>query len=237
MISRLLRSGTKWFVYFCLATVLAQVALAGYFTATWGVDRDKAIKILAVLQDVDLYELRKEAEDELQTTTAEQPSYEAVIDARAKDVLDVQLRLEALATGMEQLAYEQRKLRAEKERFEGIKANFDRQLIAMQEGAAATGVENFRVTLESLKADEAKIQLVKMLEDNDIDQEERLNIAVVVLSSMTTVKASKIMAEFKTDAELTQLYEVLKRMRQGEPENGMQEKTLEQLQGASPPVS
>jgi len=229
MIFRLLRKGLPLLGYFCLATLIAQAAVFAYLGVTYGIDRDKALQLFAVLQDVDLFEMRREAEREREQVSPEQVSYEQVLEARARKVFHLQLREDALKSGLDQLAYEQRRLSNEKKEFELARAAFQKQLTDLQEGAIATGMENLRLKLESIKPLEAKNQITQMLKDGRLDQ------VVVLLANMQSIKAAKIMSEFKTDAEIKQLYEILQRIGEGYPEYDLAADTLGKLPPSSPP--
>jgi len=229
VIFRLLRKGVPLLVYFCLATLIAQAAVFAYLGVAFGVDRDKAMQIFAVLQDVDLFEMRREAEREREQVSPEQVSYEQIMEARARNVFHLQLREDALKNGLQQLDYEQRRLSSQKKEFELVRAAFQKQLFDMQEGAIAAGMENLRLKLESIKAPEAKNQIAEMLGDGRLDQ------VVVLLANMPSTKSAKIMSEFKTDAEIEQLYEILQRIGEGYPEYDLAADMLSKLPDANPP--
>ncbi len=61
MIARLIRGGKSLFLYFCVATILAQVILVVYLTLTWKIDRNKAAQILAVAQGIDVLAIKEQA--------------------------------------------------------------------------------------------------------------------------------------------------------------------------------
>ena len=68
----------------------------------------------------------------------------------------------------------------------------------MEKGAAATGREDARRTLETLKPKQAKELIAQMLEGKEIDE------VVMLLAGMPEGKRAKIIAEFKTPAETEQ---------------------------------
>jgi len=230
VIFRLLRKGVPLLAYFGLATLIAQAAVFAYLGIAYGVDRDKALQIFAVLQDVDLLEMRREAEREREQVSPEQVSYQQIMEARARNVFYLQLREDALQNGLGQLDYEQRRLAGQKKEFDLVRATFQKQLLDMQEGAIAAGMENLRLKLESIKPLEAKNQIAEMLKDGRLDQ------VVVLLADMPSIKSAKIMSEFKTDAEIKQLYEILQRIGEGYPEYDLAADALSQLPDANPPL-
>lgn len=231
MISRLLRSGISLLVYFFLATLIAQAVLLAYLGFSWKFDRNKIVQVLAILQDVDLFAIKEKAERDPDEISSEQVSYEQVTETRALRVQYLQLREQALKDGLDQLAFEQRKLGEEKKRYRQLKESFDKELATMQEGAVAAGTDNVRTKLEALKPKQAKELLVQMLEDQELNQ------VVVLLANMPTVKCAKIMSEFKTPSETEQLNEILRRIREGYPEADLaadMRKRLEQPERTGP---
>ena len=231
MISRLfriLRSGIPLFVYFCLATFFAELILLAYLGFSWKINRNKAIQVLAILRDIDLFEMRQKAEGEGDEIAPEQVSYRQILEERAEKILHLQLREQALEDGLQQLAYEQRKLGNERKHYKQLEASFKKELLELQEGAVKTGTDNVRLKLESIKPPQAKDLLVQMLKDKRLDE------VVVLLANMPTMKSSKIMSEFKNGDEPKQLYDVLKRIGEGYPEFDLGQQTGEKLAQPNP---
>ena len=70
---------------------------------------------------------------------------------------------------------------------------------------------------------QGKELLLEMLDD------EELNQVVVLLAAMPTSKCAKIMAEFRTAEEITQLNDILRKIREGYPEHDLADGTLAAL--------
>lgn len=228
MIARLIRTGGSLFLYFCVATILAQIILASYLALRWQVDRNRLLQVLAVAQGIDLLAIKEEAERDPEQISPEQVSYEQIRETRAVKVRYLELREQALRTGLAQLASEQRELSDELTRYGQLRDAFQKELLDLQQGAIAKGVENARLKLEALKPKQAKQQLAEMLKNDELDE------VVALLSGMTDSKAGKIMAEFKLPEESQQLYEILRRIREGYPESTLAASTQGQLGGANP---
>jgi dGTP triphosphohydrolase len=227
MIGRLVGTAMSLFGYFCVATILSQVILAAYLTATWKIDRERMVQVLAVAQGIDVLEMRRQADRDGREVSLEQVSYEQIRETRAVKVRHLELREQALGQGLLQLGSEQRKLAEETKRQEQIVESFRQELADLQQGAAATGLENARLKLESLKPRQAKEQLVAMLDNDELDD------VVTLLAGMTDSKAAKIMAEFKLEGEGEQLYEILRRIREGFPESNLVANTQSSLNQAA----
>lgn len=228
MITRLLRAGIFLFAYFCVATILAQIILLAYLTLTWQLDRNKVVQVLAIAQGIDIFAIREQAERDRDQISPEQVSYEQIRQTRAVKVRHLELREQALRQGLGQLASEQSTLAKEMQHCEQLRASFQIELLDLQQGAVATGRENARLKLESLKPKQAKEQLVEMLKNDELDE------VVALLAGMPDSKAGKIMAEFKLPGESEQLYQILRRIRQGFPDSKLAADTQNKLNPPNP---
>ena len=228
MIGKLVRGGASLLMYFCLATIIAQGILAGYLAVTWQLNRDKVVQILALAQGIDLLEMKEKARQQREQIFPEQVSYEQIMQARAVKVHHLELREEALRDGLGQLLFEKGKLDDEKKGFELVKTSFDKQLLAMQEGAVAAGMEDLRTKLESLKPQQAKDLLARMIEND------KMKDVVILVAAMPTTKSAKIMTEFKTAEDAQLLYEILRRIGEGQPDSELAQATLDKLQSPNP---
>jgi len=212
MIRRLLGGGVSLLVYACVATVIAQAILAVHLALTWRLDRTRWVQMLAIAQGVDLVAINEEAQRELVDPSQQQISLQEILDTRAVKVHHLELREQALEDGLTQLAYEQRRLTDEKKRYTQLRESFDAELLSLKEGAVADGTENVRLKLESIKANQAKDLLVRMLDNDELEE------VVILLAAMPTQKCAKIMGEFKTPSEIEQLNEILRKIRNGYPD-------------------
>ena len=224
MIGRLLRGSSSMFIYFCLATVLTQAVLFSYLAFSWRPDRNRLIQVLAILQGIDLFAMKEQAEGLQQELTMEQVSYDQIRETRALKVHHLELREQALKDGLDQLTFEQRRLADERKRYKQVRDAFDKELLTMQEGAVATGMANVQTTLESVKPKQAKDLLIRMLDNDQLDD------VAMLLATMPTVKRAKILAEFKTAPEAEQLSKIIERIRTGYPDATMAAQTQQQLE-------
>jgi hypothetical protein len=223
MIGKLWR-GTSWLlVQVCVATIIAQAILMAYCGRAWQLNRVKLIQMLAIAQGVDLAALREQAGGSQELPPQEQASYNQVLETRAVKSRNLELREQALRSGLQQVQSEQDKFAEAKRQFLATQEKFGRELAALEKGAAATGREDARRTLEAMKPKQAKELLVQMLERKEMDE------AVVLLAGMTESRRAKIAAEFKSPNEVEQLGELLRRIRQGTPLAGMAESTEKQM--------
>ncbi len=224
MIARLLRTVGTMAVYFCVGTLISQAVIAGYLWITWGVDRGKIVQILAVARGIDLVKMEEEARLQTEQAAPEEVSYEQILQARAVEVRHLELREEALGNGLEQLAFEQRKLAEENARYTQLKTAFEAEVASLDKGSKAQGLEENRRTLETIKPKQAKEQLLLMLDKQELDK------VVVLLAAMPAAKRARIVGEFKTAEEAEKLSEILRKIREGIPQAAIAEQTQEKLQ-------
>ncbi len=224
MIARLLGVATSMVVYFFAATLVAEVILGGYLWYSWKINGDRAIQMLAIAQGIDLFASRADHdaldEDE---PGPEQPSLEQLIAARTTKDRDLSVRELSLKSGNEELAFLQRELAKKQSDFKLLTGNYEEQLAVLIEGEKVAGRDQVRATLETIKAPQAKGLLLAMLDKDEIDE------VVLILGQMASRPQAKIMAEFKTPDELSQLDEIMRLIREGEPKTGLAQQAADQL--------
>lgn len=224
MIGRILGVATSMVVYFFAATLVSQTVLGGYLWYSWEMNGDRAIQMLAIAQGIDLFAARADHdaldEDE---PGSEQPSLEQLIAARTSKDRDLSVRELSLKSGNEELAFLQRELAGEQGDFKVLTGDYEAQLAALIEGERAVGRDQVRLTLENIKANQAKELLFVMLEKDEINE------VVLIMGGMTTRPLIKIMAEFKTSEEMAKLDEIMRLIREGEPKTGLAQQAVDQL--------
>jgi len=226
--ARLLRSAASLLIYACVATVIAEALLVGYLATKWRLDRDRVVQILAIAYGIDLFAIKDETEKEQERISVEQVSYEQVLETRAVKTRNLELREQAVQDGLTQLRLAQTKVSDEYKRCKQLKESFEVALRTLHEGATATGTDEVRRILETIKPKQAKDLLVQMLDDKKLDQ------VVVLLAGMTDAKRAKIISEFKTAEDNEKIGEVLRRIREGVPTAEIADETRKQLQRPKP---
>jgi len=223
MIARLLGTAANLFVYFCAATLIAEMIILGYVWSAWGLDRDRLTQLVAVARATDSSTTQEDAAG-LGQLSPEQPSYDQIVDRRALKSRDLELREMALKTALAELKSQQGQLVEALEQQRRRADEFDARLKDIQQGAEAEGRDIVRRTLESIKPSQAKEQLFAMLQNDETDE------VVLLLSAMQDSKRAKIIAEFKTPEENQKLAEVLRLIREGEPVSSLAEEAAAPLE-------
>ena len=216
MIGRLARLFIAVVLYFSAATLMAEGIMAAYVASAWRLDREKLVAMLAAARG--MLPASPAEPQAREPRSEEQPSYDQVLEARRNARCESALREQSLASALVQLRVDQRKLGEEQSRYLAERAKYAEELAAAKKLAASTGREEVRRILQAMKPKQAKETLVQMLDDKETAD------VVALLSGMPDAKQAKIFAEFKTAEENAKIKEVLRLIRQGEPDNGLANK-------------
>lgn len=211
--------------YLCIATVLAAAILIGIGVSSGKLNGAKLAQLRAMLQDA----TTPQSQAALLPVNAEQPSYEDILEQRAIQFRELELREEIVRQNVTLAQQERSEMTVEHQAFEQRKKKFDEELLAMQNSTIVEGEENVRQTIESIKPLQAKEQILRMLEQGEMEN------VVGLLSAMSANKRAKIVAEFKTPDEAAKLAEILKLMGEGIPVAPVIEDAL-RPNGANSPI-
>jgi stress-induced morphogen len=219
LLARLMTLGA----YLCVATVVAALAGVIYLRSSGRLNDDRIDRLLAVAQGIDTKETKSEQAVGDNANETEQPSYEDHEQARELQSHNLEMREQALKSGLDRIRFEQSKVAREKEIYDALENAFDTQLEALRTKALSSGRENVRMIWENIKPKQAKEQILKMLDNQE------MNEVVTILSGMPIGKRAKIVSEFKTGDETARLDEVLRLIRSGVPEVNLIDKTRSQV--------
>jgi len=229
MIGRLMRmmqAGMALFVYFCAATVMAQVVVGAYIATNWQITEDRWHMMVAIAQGVDILEMKEEADREWEETSSEQVSMDQILDTRAGKYHDLELREQALRNDRSQLEFVKREVTDESRKYRMLREAFDTQLAELQAQTVAAGMDDNRTKLMAIKSPQAKQLLDEMLAKEEWDD------VVTLLKGMPTTNSAKIIKEFKTPEDIERIGKVLRMIREGSP---IVEKTEETRKQLNPP--
>ena len=209
--------------YASVATVVAALAGLLFLRTTGRLSNDRIDRMLAVAQGIDTKESKSEPPVRETVDDVEQPSYEDHEQARELHSRNLEMREQALKSGLDRVRFEQSKVAREKEVYDALESAFETQLESLRSKALSSGRENVRMIWENIKPKQAKEQILKMLDN------EEMNEVVTILSGMPIGKRAKIISEFKTADETQRLDEVLRLIRSGVPEVNLIDKTRSQV--------
>lgn len=223
MISRLFGMLAALFVYLCVGTTLALLSGVVYLRATGQLDDKKLERLLAVAQGADGGGLEQLAADG-QPRDREQPSYADRDSARQLQARHLELREQSVQSALLELRTQRQEFSTEKDRYDELVTAFQKEVRQLQANAVESGRVNIGQLWQNIKPKQAKEQILAILEDGDI------NDVVTILNSIPIARRAKIIAEFKTPEDYEKLHEVLKLMRQGDPEKNLAQQAEEKLQ-------
>ena len=199
---------------FCVATVITQMLVLGFFGTQGTLNGDSVTKMIALVHGIDISGDRLQAIlNEAQTT--ETPSFDELLQKRFEEGLDSDLRFQSLASFLEFIESQRRELEDQARRFDTRRDAFNLKLEEIENGIKDEGTQELKRTLEVLNPIQAKTQLLIMFDEGEIDR------VVNIVQAMSTDKTKKIYAEFNTPEEEEKLSEILRRIGEGEPKKSL----------------
>jgi hypothetical protein len=198
---------TAGVVYFAIATLLAQVALVAIGVSQGALTKAKLNRIRDILHSPD-ESATASGSSELEV---EMPSYEEILAARAVEFRTLEMREEIVRQNVNLINRERLELTSKRDEFDRAQQAFEQKLSEMESEALLAGEENVRETIATMKPQQAKQQIMLMLERGEMEK------VVALLAAMPTTKRAKVVAEFQTADDAARLNEILERMGEGEP--------------------
>ncbi len=210
--------------YVCVATVITQALGLGYAWSRGKINGDKLFRMVAVAHDVDLSDHESQQQSVNPVSDQEEMSYEQKTRLKAITSKDLDLKLQALEKGIENLAFDQRTVKDNWDHYERIKAEFEQKWAQHRGSTQEAGLTNVRLIWEKMKRGQAKDNIMRMVERGQI------NDVVILISGMPNDKRSKIVKDFSTEKELEVLTEILELILRGDPANATINAALDKLQ-------
>jgi len=197
------------FAGFCIATVITQMILLGYYLVKGTLGGDSVTQMIALLNGIDisgdrLRQILREGDDR------EQPDFEEILEARKMKSLEMDMRLRSQQKFRDDLTKMLAELTEKRERFDQRLAAFDRKLADLQKGARDEGLREVQKTIQMLEPEQAKTQLLIIYDDERIDE------VVSIVQAMAPDKRKDILAEFDAPADAIKLAEILRRISEGQ---------------------
>lgn len=197
------------FVYFAIATLIAQTILLGYFWFSWGVNWKRGQDATAVLRGNATIETVIDLENVAQQVPKEQPSFEEILQARALKTRDFELRGETLSQGKAMLRQRQETFAKESETFSIARIGFERQVADYETRSQSEGLEQNIAMIQGLTPELAKVQLLRMYHENEMES------LIDIIKGMELRNCTKILNIFTTKDDEAKLAEIFRRIRDG----------------------
>jgi hypothetical protein len=201
----------RLFSAFCLATVVAQVLILALSAMRGNLHRDTLTRAIALFNGIDISGVQlKKVLDDARTTPV--PTYDEVLAQRAQQNLNLEMRERSIQRYTQQLESMQIQLKKEQGDFDRRKEAFYNLVDEMSKKAKGENLGEIQRTLEALAPEQAKTQLVKMLDAG------QMNDVVAIVKGMALDKRKKVLGEFTSEKEVTELAEIFEQMRRGQPD-------------------
>ena len=202
------------FAAFCVGTVITQLIMLGYFLFQGSVNAETGTKVIALLNGIDisgnrLQQILRQSEDR------EQPDFDEILEARKMESLEMDMRLRSQNEFRDDLSKMLAELRKQRDFFDERREAFKNKLAQIEQGAKDEGLQEVQRTLQSLDAAQAKDQLLRIYEDERVDE------VVNIIQAMPMEKRKDILAEFVAPNEADILAEILRRIGQGYPSTSL----------------
>jgi alanyl-tRNA synthetase len=198
------------FLWFCVASILAQLAVLTVAAVKGNINDKTMARVLAALNGVDIQGERLQR-ILIKSREVPVPTYEDVLDAKVKSSLELDSRQEALDRLQRQITDRERTLREEINRFETTRKDFQQELDRIKKGTQAENLSEIRKILENLAPEQAKEQVLLMLKNNQKKD------VVLIIKALPPDKQKKLLAEFTNQPDQQQLNEILQELKNTAP--------------------
>ncbi len=197
------------FLWFCAATVLAQVCILGMAAFKGTVNRQTIAQVIGLLNGIDIQGQRlKQAMVSARNTPT--PTLEEIRDAKVSAELQLSSRERSLDRQQSQLLDQQRELQKKIADFDERRLQFDLKLEKIRSGSQMDNLMKIQKFLENMEPAAAKEQLTLMLKNKQISD------VVSILQGFPPDKQKKVLAEFTAPEEVSMLSELLQQIRKAE---------------------
>ena len=219
-------------LYFCVATVLAEIVVVGMLWWKGALSDDRAVAMFAALHGIHPESPGAAAAKRKDDHAHEQPSLEEISKKRLLTSLDLSLREIALDKSLIDLRTLEAQIITENQRLQQWQEGMDKRIARAIDTVLETSLLELQQTLEAISPKQAKEQILKMLETTGGTEDARaMNDVVRILKAMPLDKRKKILGEFKTVPESEKLADILREIRLSPVEMEMLKDGRNQLQG------
>ncbi len=198
------------FFWFCAATVISQVCILGLSFFRGNLTKKSIVQIIALMNGIDIPgERLKNAISAGQDVPV--PTRDEILNAKIESNLNYKSREESMKRWQGQLQTEQDRLELEGIKLAQLRKEHDALVEQFKKGRLSQSLKDVQDVLEMVAPEQAKEQLLKMIEDKAMDD------VVAIVKALDEGKRKKILAEFTGDGDSDKLKEILKELRVVEP--------------------
>jgi hypothetical protein len=197
------------FLWFCAATVLAQVCILGMAALKGTVNRQTIAQVIGLLNGIDI-QSQKIKQAMISARNTPTPTLEEIRDAKVSAELQLSSRERSLDRQQSQLLDQQRELQLKIADFDERRQQFDLKLEKIRSGSKMDNLKEMQKILENMDPAEAKKQLTLMLKNKELSD------VVSIIQGFPPDKQKKVLAEFIDPEDVSMLAEVLQQIRKAE---------------------
>jgi hypothetical protein len=216
-------------VYFCLATALAEAGWLVVLGKLGRINRQTVENLLIIAYDVPLRARYEQALARSLPTRHEMVSHGEVQGARMLAMLNLDVREMSADKGLMELRELDLIVEREKDRYSNMKDDFDRRWARLRNEMSHAAVQDLQRQIESVRPSIAKDQLLRILDDEQIQPDVATHHVVAIFKGMTIDKRKKLIAEFTAD-EFPRLHDILREIRLGKPQSTLIREARQRLE-------
>lgn len=214
--------------YFCVATVITLALIVGYLWHTDHLNEQKAFRIVALLQDVDLEQLAEAQRKAGDDVPPEEPSVDDMLRHQQIQDRNFEVKQLALQRGRQEYDHRLQLLKEQTDRYDRLATEWQSRWKKEQELTTQENLAKVVAQIEQLRADNGKAMLVRWIDEGRMDD------AILLMSKMSENKLGRILKTFETEEELNKLHEVHQRIISSGSANSQLEKALGEMKAADP---
>jgi hypothetical protein len=225
---KLLRPVMTAWMYLCFATALAEAGVLAVLWQRGQINHETLNNLQIVARDVPVREMYDKLLIEAEPVQEEMVSFADVEAARMLTNLDLDLRDLSADKGLADAQQLDLMLEEETNRYSQVKSEFDTRWKTLQEVAVDSELQDVGRQIATVAPSLAKDQLLRILNDEQLDPEMALQQVVTIFRNLSIDKRKKIVLEFK-DQDSSSLHEILRQIRLGVPQMTLIRETRDRL--------
>ncbi|HJQ81982.1 MAG TPA: hypothetical protein VJ828_18595 [Lacipirellulaceae bacterium] len=214
--------------YFCVATVITLALIVGYLWHTDHLNQQKAFRIVALLQDIDLEQLAEAQHKTGDDVPPEEPSMDDMLRHQQIQDRNFEVKQLALQRGRQEYDHRLQLLKEQTDRYDRLATEWQSRWKKEAELTTQENLAKVVAQIEQLRADNGKAMLLRWIDEGRTDD------AILLMSKMSENKLGRILKTFETEEELNKLHDIHQRIISSGSANSQLEKALGEMKAAEP---
>ena len=218
--------------YLSTATVIAASLGLGYLWQSERLSDEKMFRIVALLQDIDVDGIAAEKVALDTQVPPEEPSMAQIERVREIAMRNFEAKQNSLKRRSGEVKHLLSQLSEARERFDAMARELDDRIRRESELSSQESISSIVRDLKSVKPEEAKLLLLRIIDGAGPDPDQRtaaLGQVIRLMNAMPTTTLKNILKKFKTQDELNQLHEIHSLQLDGGPQKEVFDEALSRL--------